>query len=152
MEPELSVNVRKAAEAHFISGLYCAESVVLAIANAWSIESEILPKAATAFCSGMARTCGPCGALSGAVMAIGMMLGRNSPSESVKTCYIPTQQLIREFEQEFGARNCNDLLGCDLGTPEGQAAFRERGLHERCTRYTGRAAEIAARLIIEAGR
>jgi C_GCAxxG_C_C family probable redox protein len=152
LEPESSIQVRKAAEGFFASGLYCAESVVLAIARAWGVESELLPKAATAFCSGMARTCGPCGALSGAIMSIGLFLGRSSAEQSVQPCYAPTQQLIRQFEREFGARNCNDLLGCDLGTPEGQAEFREHRLHERCTQYTGRAAEMAARLILEATR
>jgi C_GCAxxG_C_C family probable redox protein len=142
--------VRKAAEGFFSSGLYCAESVVLAIAQAWGLESELLPKVATGFCSGMGRTCGPCGALSGAILSIGLFLGRSSAGQSVQQCYAPTQQLIRQFELEFGARNCSDLLGCDLGTPEGQAAFRERHLRERCTQYTGRAAEIAARLILEA--
>lgn len=151
MKQDETLNVRKSAEAHFTSGLYCAESVVLAIAGAWGIQSEILPKVATAFCGGMARTCGPCGALSGGVMAIGLILGRSSPHEPVQTSYGPTQKLVREFEREFGARNCYDLLGVDLGTPEGQAAFREGGLRERCTQITGKAAELAARLIIEAG-
>jgi hypothetical protein len=70
----------------------------------------------------------------------------------VQPAYTAAERLIREFEQEFGARDCHALLGCDLGTPEGQAAFRENRLGERCVRYTGKAAEIAARLIVEADR
>ncbi len=147
MESEFVANVRKSAEESFASGLYCAESVVLAIAKSQGVESDLLPKVATAFCSGMSRTCGPCGALTGAVMGLGLVLGRDRSTDSVQDSYIPTQKLISEFEKEFGARNCNDLLGCDLNTPEGQAAFRERKLHERCLQYTGKAAEIAARLI-----
>lgn len=150
VEIEFVSNVRKAAEESFASGLYCAESVVLALAKAQGIESELLPKVATAFCSGMARTCGPCGALTGAVMGVSLAFGRSSSVEPVQDSYTATQQLIREFEREFGARNCNDLLGCDLGNPEGQLAFREGRLHERCLQYTGKAAEIAARLISEA--
>lgn len=149
MNSEFVSKVRTSAEEYFASGLYCAESVVLAVAKARGVESELLPRIATSFCSGMARTCGPCGALSGALMAISMFLGRSSTGQSVEDCYLPAQQLIREFEQEFGARNCSDLLGCDLGTPEGQIAFRERSLHERCIQYTGKAAEIAARILDE---
>ncbi|MBE7422326.1 MAG: C_GCAxxG_C_C family protein [Zoogloeaceae bacterium] len=147
MESEFVANVRKSAEESFASGLYCAESVVLAIAKSQGIESELLPKVATAFCSGMSRACGPCGALTGAVMGLGLVFGRDRSTDSVQDSYIPTQKLIREFEREFGARNCNDLLGCDLATPEGQVTFREGKLHERCFQYTGKAAEIAARLI-----
>lgn len=147
MESGAALQVGKSAEDYFASGLYCAESVVLAVAGAWKIESDLLPKIATAFCSGMARTGGQCGALSGAIMAVSMVTGRSNAGQSLQDCYALVQQLLREFEREFGARNCSDLLGCDLGTPEGQAIFRERALHERCQKYTGRAAEMAVRVL-----
>ena len=54
---EFAANIRKSAEDSFASGLYCAESVVLALANAQGIKSDLLPKVATAFCGGMSRTC-----------------------------------------------------------------------------------------------
>lgn len=145
-------DVRQSAEKAFASGLYCAESVVLALARAQGVESDLLPKVATAFCSGMARTCGPCGALTGAIMGVSLALGRNRAGELVHNTYKATQEIIREFEQEFGARDCDELLGCDLGTPEGQATFHENRLHERCALYTGKAAEIGASIICKAKR
>ncbi|HOO88447.1 MAG TPA: hypothetical protein PK442_12150, partial [Synergistales bacterium] len=42
----------------FLSGLYCAESALLAVAEARGTRSELIPNIATGFCSGMARTCG----------------------------------------------------------------------------------------------
>lgn len=149
MESQSVSDVRRFAEASFASGLYCAESVVLALAKTQGVESDLLPKLATAFCSGMARTCGTCGAVTGAIMGISLALGRSDPSQTVQPSYAATQRLIREFEQEFGARDCHVLLGCDLNTPEGQATFRENRLSEQCTTYTGKAAEIAARIISE---
>ena len=139
--------VRQSAEQLFAGGLYCAESVVAALAKAQGIESDLLSRAATGFCGGMARTCGPCGALTGAVMGVGLAFGRSESGEPVQAAYAATQQLIGEFEKEFGARNCDELLGCDLGTADGQARFKQENLRERCQHYTGRAAEIAARLI-----
>jgi C_GCAxxG_C_C family probable redox protein len=142
--------IKKSAEESFTSGLFCAESVVAAIARAQGVDSELLQKAATAFCSGMARTCGTCGALTGAIMGVGLSLGRASAKDSVQPSYTATQQLIHSFETEFGSRDCKDLLdGCDLTTPEGQAMFKERKLGARCLQFTGRAAEIAARVIVE---
>lgn len=141
--------IRKAAEELFASGFYCAESVVLAIARAQGIHSELLPKAATGFCSGMARTCGICGALAGAVMAASLTFGRSTAEDSVQPSYITTQQLIRAFEEEFGSRDCRVLLGgCDLGTPEGQTIFKEQNLSQKCLQITGKAAEIAAAVIV----
>lgn len=141
--------VRQYAEDAFAAGFYCAESVVLAVAKAEGIDADILPRVATAFCSGMARTCGTCGALTGAIMGVGLVLGRSAASESVQRCYAATQQLVRDFEQEFGSRDCHTLLGCDLNTPAGQAVFKEQKLGARCFAYTGKAAEIAARVIGE---
>jgi C_GCAxxG_C_C family probable redox protein len=149
METNFVDSVVKSAEDAFSSGLYCAESVVLALARAQGEESELLPKVATAFCSGMSRTCGTCGALTGAMMGVSISLGRSDVSKSVQPAYAATQRLIREFEQEFGARDCNVLLGCDLNTAEGQTAFSEGRLWERCEKYTSKAAEIAARIVSE---
>ena len=150
MEPAAINEVRKSAEESFAAGLFCAESVVLAIAKAQGVESELLPKVATAFCSGMARTCGTCGALTGAIMGVSLALGRSTANESVQPAYTATQRLIQEFEREFGSRDCHALLGgCDLNTPEGQAMFKERKLGQRCLQFTGKAAELAARVIVE---
>ncbi len=149
MEPQSTV--RESAEGLFRSGLFCAESVVLAIAKTEGVESELIPRVASAFCSGMARTCGTCGALTGAVMGVGLALGRSSASESIQPAYAATQRLVKEFEDQFGSRDCQALLdGCDLNTAGGQAQFKEQALGQRCVRYTGAAAEIAARAIAEA--
>jgi C_GCAxxG_C_C family probable redox protein len=149
VEAQFVLNVRRAAEDSFASGLYCAESVLLAVADEMGIESELLPKVATAFCSGMGRMCGTCGALTGAMMGIGLALGRSDASQSVQPSYSATQRLIQEFEREFGSRDCHVLLGCDLNTLEGQAMFKDQKLGQRCAKYTGKAAEIAARIVVE---
>lgn len=84
-------------------------------------------------------------------MGVGLALGRTSAADSVQPSYTATQQLIRAFEKEFGARDCIALLGgCDLDTPEGQAMFKEQKLGERCLKFTGKAAEIAATVIAKA--
>ena len=141
--------IGQSAQKHFEGGFYCAESVVVSVTGAYGIESDLFPKAATAFCSGMARTCGTCGALTGAMMGLSAVLGRNRPDESVDRVYDATQQLIRRFEEAFGSRNCHEILGCDLGTPEGQAIFKKEQLREGCIKIAGRAAEMAGEILSE---
>ncbi len=98
----------------------------------------------------MARSGGACGALSGAIMGVGLALGRSSAKEFVEPAYVATRRVIEDFEHEFGARDCRALLGgCDLNTPEGQALFKDQNLGRRCLQFTSRAAEIAARVIVE---
>lgn len=146
MEPE---SVRRSAEESFGCGLRCAESVVLALARAQGVDPDLPVKMATAFCSGMSRTRGTCGALTGAIMGMGLAYGRSDAATSLEPSYQATQRLVREFEQEFGARDCRDLLGCDISTMQGQAVFKLKNLGVKCTEYTGRAAEIAAKIIAE---
>lgn len=130
----------------FETGLYCAESVLAAVARELGIDSPLIPAIATGFCSGMARTGGPCGALTGGILALNLATGRHTAVETVEANYDKVQRLIQSFEDAHGATRCDALLGCHLGTPEGQRAFREQGLHERCREYTASAARLAARL------
>ncbi len=139
--------VAKRSRELFESGLYCAESIVLAMAESRGIESALLPRIATGFCGGVADTGGMCGALSGAIMGIGLAVGRSTPDESTDSAYRLTRQLLAEFEKEFGSINCRQLTGCDLGTRAGQRAFLEGRVYERCQRYVERAADIAMRLV-----
>ncbi len=131
----------------FRSGFFCAESVLFAIAESLSIQSELIPKIATGFCSGISRTSGICGAVCGAIMGINLVTGRNSPAESMEYNFILTQKLINLFEKQFGSVNCRQLIGCDLATEEGQRYFMETNLMERCYQYAAGATSIATSLI-----
>ena len=109
----------------------------------------MLPKIATGFCSGVSNTGTLCGALSGAIMGIGLVTGRVSPDESVDATYELTRRLLRSFREQFGSTDCRDLTGCDLSTEEGQQAFRENEVHQRCQNYVEAAAGVAKQLIEE---
>ncbi len=133
----------------FKSGYFCAESVLSAIAKNQGIQSDLIPKIATGFCSGISRTGGMCGAVSGAIMGINLVAGRSSPSESIEPSYTLTQKLISQFEREYGSVNCRQLIGCDLVTETGQHYFMENHLMERCLQYAENATRMAISLIAE---
>jgi C_GCAxxG_C_C family probable redox protein len=131
----------------FVSvGYYCAESVLLAIAESQGVQSDVIPRIATGFCSGMAHTSGQCGAVSGAIMGIGLANGVRAPDDSRAANYAAVQKLLAGFEEKFGSINCRELTGCDLGTPEGQEQFRASGQAEHCHDYV----EEAVRLVLSA--
>jgi C_GCAxxG_C_C family probable redox protein len=117
------------------------------VAESKHIQSEWIPKIATGFCGGISRTCGICGAVSGAVMAINMFFGRNEPGESVEKNYALVKKLVDIFEKEFGSINCKELIGCDLGTKEGQHRFMSGDLITRCKHMTEGATRIAMSII-----
>ncbi len=133
----------------FRSGFYCAESVLMAIAESHNVQSDLIPRIATGFCSGMARTRAQCGAVSGAMMAIGLLTGRRAPTESVEDSYALVQALMKQFAVRFGSTNCRTLLGCDLDTAEGQKIFKANHLIEQCYDYAEGATNIAMSLLEE---
>ncbi len=135
--------VAEASQRLFDTGYYCAESVLLGIAQERGIDSPLIPGIATGLCSGMARTSGMCGALSGGILALNLVHGRSQAGQSVERNYVAVQELISEFTTRCGATGCSQLLGCDLGTEAGQQTFREQGLAARCREYVGIAAGLA---------
>ena len=131
----------------FSSGYYCAESVLMAIAKVYDVESDLIPRIATGFCSGVARTSGQCGAISGAIMGLGLATGRDSPEESIEDTNALVRELVQRSEDKFGSRNCQQLTGCDLGTPEGQERFKANNVIDRCYQYAEEATRIALQLL-----
>jgi len=131
----------------FESGWYCAESVLLAVAEARDMQAECIPGIATGLCGGMARTSRTCGAVTGMATALGLELGRRDPGESVEPCYAAVQQAIERFTERFGSANCQELTGCDLLTEEGQTKYHAGDQRQRCQEITEAATRIAMELL-----
>lgn len=120
----------------------------MAVAEKHKIQSDIIPAVATGFCGGMSRTAGLCGALVGGIMALGILFGRNSSADSHKKAFALTERLVRDFEKQFGSRNCSDLLGCDISTQEGEAIFEAKKLGQtRCLDITVKTTELVMQVL-----
>ena len=117
------------------------------MAESKNIQSELIPKIASGFCGGIARTGGICGAVSGAVMAISIFCGRGLPDEPIDQSYVPVKKMIEIFENKFGSTNCRQLTGCDLGTEEGRKRYFATNMLERCRGYTEEATRMAMSII-----
>jgi len=131
----------------FQSGFKCAESVLLSIAEAQGIQSDLIPAIATGFCSGMARTGGMCGAVAGSVLGLGLVYGRQTADQSVDALYAVEKQFLQEFIRRFGCMSCEGLIHCDFNTEEGKAAYYAQNLQERCYQYVEEAANLVMKLI-----
>lgn len=119
----------------FDIGYFCAEAVLITMAEYCRIKSDLIPKIGTGLCAGLSGTSGMCGALSGAILAVNMILGRSSGSESKDKNYAAIQQLINIFENRSGSTNCTSLMGCHLGTEAGKITYYDENLIEKCEKY-----------------
>ncbi len=132
----------------FDSGCYCAESVVIAVAERQGLPTGLAMRMATGFCGGISRTGGLCGALTGGIMALGMADGRGSAADDHRPLYGKVARFIAEFEQRLGSTSCSGLLGCDISTAEGAREFASSDLEARvCAGITEAAGTILETLL-----
>ena len=99
-------------------GYTCAESVLLAVKQEFEIEGEVPTHMAMCFGGGIGLTGAVCGAVSGAVMAIGLIKGPAANMQEFFQIMPLVQELRRRFEKEMTTMNCRELTGFDLTTPE----------------------------------
>jgi C_GCAxxG_C_C family probable redox protein len=122
----------KAAKRH-LDGYNCSQAVLLTLYGHMNPQetNSVIPKIATGFGGGMGRCGSVCGALTGAIMAVGLKYGSNEidPQKKADT-YQKTQALFKLFEQRHGSVMCHDLIGCDLSTPEGLAKAKQEDVFE----------------------
>ncbi len=131
-------------------GANCAQSVLLAFSGELGLDETSALRIATGFGAGMGRTSGPCGAVTGACMALGLARGMSSASDAKAkdAGYGLVAEFIRQFREANGGMGCTELLGVDLGTAEGRAAAKERGLHTtRCNDFIRSAVAILEKIL-----
>lgn len=64
---------------------------------------------ASGFCEGFGGSRCTCGALAGAVMAVGMLAGRDSPGDAWEPSYDAAGELRRRFVEEQSATTCEEI-------------------------------------------
>lgn len=126
----------------------CAESVFSALAEYLAIDSPLVPRVSSGFGGGIARSQSLCGAVSGAIMALGLKYGRDNAADDRKIIYGRVQELLKGFTAHYGTLQCRELVGVDFTDT---AAMQQKGaqLHEECARYVRTAVELALRLMQE---
>lgn len=140
----------EAALACFREGFSCSQSVLTTWSGEFGLERETALRAASAFGGGMAGLGEVCGAVTGALIVIGLKHGQTEAKdkEAKDRNYARVQELMARFRSRNGALLCRELLGCDLTTPEGREAAKQKGLFtERCPRFVRDAAELLEEIL-----
>lgn len=139
------------AAATFQSGYNCAQSVISSFSTDFEMERDALLKLASPFGSGIAKTQETCGAVTGALMAIGLKYGKGirGTEEDKMHAYQLSRQLIEAFSKEHGCTNCLKLMdNLDMNTPEGIAKIKELDLHNtRCINYIKTAVKLTEEIL-----
>ena len=106
--------------------LNCAETVVSCMSRYLGIESDLLPRLATPFGGGIGGTQKLCGLVSGGLMIIGILYGREEGGDQVPAKNI-ARDFMAAFEKEAQALTCRELIRVDTSIPEQAQAMRAPG-------------------------
>ncbi len=144
------MDYKQKAQEYFGSGFNCAQSVVTPFAEELGITEELALKIASSF-GGGARCGQLCGAVSGALMALGLKHGHYHTGDMEEKAKIGA--LAIEFSGRFCERNgsvvCKELLGYDLSVPEQLEKLKEQGLFQTvCPKLVCDATEILEEMIL----
>lgn len=96
----------------------CAQAVACAFADDLQIDKETLFKLCEGFGLGMGCTYGTCGAISGAVMLLGLKNSDgnlDAPATKAAT-YQLSRELVEKFQEKNHATICRELKGIDTKT------------------------------------
>jgi len=138
------------AVAGFKGGFSCTQAVLSTFSEELGMDRETGCKVASGFGGGVGRTGNICGAVTGALMVIGLKYGKAVPetcAEREKT-YELVRMFIREYKALHGSVNCTDLLGYDLSDPVAHAEAQEKRIAgQKCPKLVDDAVLVLEKII-----
>ena len=144
----MSVSPEKKALSYFESNHNCAQSVLRALLEHKGIHIDQAAQFAAGFGAGITYSGQQCGAISGAMMAIGILEGlTNSDIRQHKSrTYKLSSDLHSLFKKEFDSIICDELTGIDMGDSEKLRAANEAGhFEETCPKFV----EASVRIVMD---
>lgn len=139
---------------YFSRHFHCSQAVLAAFAPECGLTEEQALKLGACFGSGM-RKGEVCGACTGALMVLGALYGQYDEAdlESRLRANDVNDKMMKGFAEKCGSYICNDLLKCDMSTPEGVQYARDNKLFtEFCPLMVANAVDVLEEIIADMKR
>ena len=138
----------------------CPQCTIAGVFDALDIENDDVFKAGTGLADGVGLTGdGHCGALSGGVMAISYVFGRDKKDfgdmRKLLKANILSKKLHDQFVEKYGTARCADIQTSLVGRfynlydPSELEAAVKAGMMEKCSTLVGEVARMATQIINE---
>lgn len=113
----------------FANNFNCSQAVLTAFAPDFGLDEKLALMLGTQF-GGGARNGEMCGAVSGALMVLGLKYGHFEVdnNEQKSRAYSIAVEYTKRFKELNGSIVCRDLLGYDLTNPDDAVCIREKNL------------------------
>ena len=131
-------------------GYNCAQAVIGAYADVIGIGEQEAFSIGAGF-GGGAGTGELCGAISGALMVLGLLtpVDAADPVGSKKRTTALSKEFQKRFQEKFGALRCHDLLAKGLPAEQIPAGAKALGLTRHCDIMIATATEIVEEMLNE---
>lgn len=132
----------------FQEGLHCSQVTFAYAARKLGFDEETAKKIGAAFGGGMFNG-ERCGAVTGAMMGLSLAYGHYSKDTKPNEEKLHEKRIALEekFKKQFGSLQCADLIGANIGTPEGMARFKAENLAKDCPTLTAYVCKILDELL-----
>lgn len=135
----------------FSNGFNCSQAVLTAFAPDFRLDEKLALMLGTQF-GGGARNGEMCGAVSGALMVLGLKYGHyeSDNSEQKSRAYAIAVEYTKRFKELNGSIVCRDLLGYDLTKPDEAACIKEKNLFgDICPKMIKSAVEVLESILAD---
>jgi C_GCAxxG_C_C family probable redox protein len=143
-------NKTQEAGAAFKNGINCAQSVLSTFSPELGLGRTEALRVASGFGAGMGHMGKVCGAVTGAIMTIGLALTKTKGDKDQlkENIYRLTREFMARFSEIHGAVDCRALIGVDLSSEAGLKEARERGLFDiKCGPFVEDAVRILEEIL-----
>jgi C_GCAxxG_C_C family probable redox protein len=124
----------------------CAQSVMKAVLSEKKMDFDQITPLSAGFGGGVAHEGNVCGAVSGAIAALGVLNSRHYTDviEHKEATYSSAEEFIRRFKKIHGSILCNSLTGIDMADMKARNAAMKEGTFVRvCPSFVENAVRIA---------
>lgn len=140
---------------NFLKGYTCSQAVLLAFADLTGLDEDALLRVSQPFGAGMGRLRLTCGAVSGAIMALGLITGGQNDAAGKNRSYANVQEFTKRFTEKNGSIICSELLTGKgikpVTTPVAEPRTSEYYKKRPCPDLCAQAADILEEYLRELG-
>ena len=128
----------------FVEGYNCAQAVAAAFGDLTGLDEKTAARMASCFGGGMGRMREVCGAVSGMLLAAGLLYGYDDPKATTekRELYAQVQTMAGQFREELGSIVCRDLLKNPPSDPNPTPRTEQFYKDRPCARMVATAARI----------
>ena len=134
----------------------CAQSTFFTLSEQFGLGGDEILKALTPL-PGLAERGQTCGAITGALMAMGLIYGKDRLDdwEKYRTALVPTNKFCHRFEEEMGTTQCCQIQekafgrSFNLMDPKELRKFQQAGATAKCSKVVQKACRLAASIILD---